>query len=212
MYGRVFATIQSWHYSLIVDPCVSTNNFKCIAGIDEVGRGCLAGPVVTAAVILDHQQPIDGLQDSKKLTAQQRTDLAETIRRQALCWAIGRAEASEIDQINILQATMLAMARAYHTLSNKPDWVRVDGNRYPDIPCPGEFIIGGDGSHAEISAASIIAKVARDQEMMIADVLYPGYGFASHKGYPTVKHRTALLELGPTEIHRYSFAPVRKSV
>ncbi len=209
MYGGFFAQIQSWNYSLIIEPCVSSNNSKLIAGIDEVGRGCLAGPVVTAAVILDPQQPVIGLQDSKKLTPQQRTVLAETIRQQALCWSIGRAEASEIDRINILQATMLAMARAYHALSTQPDWVRVDGNRYPDIPCAGEFIIGGDDSHAEISAASIIAKVARDQEMMIADVIYPGYGFAAHKGYPTAKHRAALFELGPTVIHRHSFAPVK---
>ncbi|MEE9424980.1 MAG: ribonuclease HII [Methylococcales bacterium] len=188
---------------------MSSNNIKLIAGIDEVGRGCLAGPVLTAAVILDQQQPIEGLQDSKKLTPQQRLTLAEIIQQQALCWSIGRAEASEIDQINILQATMLAMARAYHALSIKPDWVRVDGNRYPDIPSAGEFIIGGDDIHAEISAASIIAKVARDQEMIIADVIYPGYGFAAHKGYPTTKHRAALLELGPTVIHRHSFAPVR---
>jgi ribonuclease HII len=189
---------------------VSSNKHRLIAGIDEVGRGCLAGPVVTAAVILDPQQPINGLQDSKKLTPQQRVGLAEIIQQQAMCWSIGRAEASEIDEINILQATMLAMARAYHALSIKPDWVRVDGNRYPDIPsCAGEFVIGGDDSHSEISAASIIAKVARDQEMMIADVIYPGYGFAGHKGYPTVKHRAALVELGPTVIHRHSFAPVR---
>ncbi len=209
MYGGFFAQIQSRHYSLTIEFCVSSNKHRLIAGIDEVGRGCLAGPVVTAAVILDPQQPINGLQDSKKLTPQQRVGLAEIIQQQAMCWSIGRAEASEIDEINILQATMLAMARAYHALSIKPDWVRVDGNRYPDIPCAGEFVIGGDDSHSEISAASIIAKVARDQEMMIADVIYPGYGFAGHKGYPTVKHRAALVELGPTVIHRHSFAPVR---
>jgi ribonuclease HII len=210
VYGGFFAQIQSRHNSLTIEFCVSSNKHRLIAGIDEVGRGCLAGPVVTAAVILDPQQPINGLQDSKKLTPQQRVGLAEIIQQQAMCWSIGRAEASEIDEINILQATMLAMARAYHALSIKPDWVRGDGNRYPDIPsCAGEFVIGGDASHSEISAASIIAKVARDQEMMIADVIYPGYGFAGHKGYPTVKHRAALVELGPTVIHRHSFAPVR---
>lgn len=164
---------------------------------------------MTAAVILDPHQPIKNLQDSKKLSPQQRNAFAKTIRQHAVCWAIGRAEASEIDKINILQATMLAMARAYQALLIKPDWVRVDGNRYPDIPCPGEFIIGGDNTCAEISAASIIAKVTRDQEMVTADALYPGYGFSSHKGYATQKHKTALLNLGPSIIHRHSFSPVR---
>ena len=188
---------------------MTASNVRLIAGIDEVGRGCLAGPVVTAAVILDSHHPIAGLQDSKKLTPRQREGLSEKIRQHALCWAIGRAEPCEIDKINILQATMLAMTRAFHALTIKPDWVRVDGNRYPDIPCPGEYVVGGDDDCAEISAASIVAKVARDQEMVTADSLYPGYGFAGHKGYATAKHRAALLESGPTEIHRYSFAPVR---
>jgi len=193
----------------------SFDNASCdyhhVAGIDEVGRGCLAGAVVTAAVILDQTHPIKGLQDSKKLTPQQRHNIAQTIRQHAVCWAIGRAEACEIDRINILQATMLAMARAYHALPVKPDWVLVDGNRFPDIPCPGESVIGGDSLHAEISAASILAKVARDQEMLTADRLYPGYGFARHKGYATQQHRAALHHLGPSSIHRHSFAPVRNS-
>ncbi len=182
---------------------------QLIAGIDEVGRGCLAGPVVTAAVILDPQQPIAGLQDSKKLSPCERSSLSRKILQQAVCWSIGRAEACEIDRINILQATLLAMVRAYHGLSIKPDWVRVDGNRYPNLPCAGECIIGGDAIYPEISAASIIAKVFRDEEMQTADSLYPGYGFAQHKGYATQIHRQALLELGCIAIHRFSFSPVK---
>ncbi len=183
-----------------------------IAGIDEVGRGCLAGPVLAAAVILDNRQPIPGLQDSKQLTAQQRERLAVVIRCQALSWSIGRAEACEIDQLNILQASLLAMARAYHGLAIVPNWVRVDGNRFPPIDAQGEAIIGGDASIADISAASILAKVARDREMIVADTLFPDYGFASHKGYPTVQHREALIQRGVLPIHRRSFAPVRSII
>ncbi|QSA95722.1 ribonuclease HII [Methylococcus sp. EFPC2] len=178
------------------------------AGTDEVGRGCIAGAVVAAIVILPVGEPIIGLDDSKKLSAKRREALAELIRERSVAWALGRAEPSEIDRINILQASMLAMRRAYLALPIKPDWVMVDGNRYPDPPCPGEAIVGGDGSVAEISAASILAKVARDAEMQTLDALYPGYGFAEHKGYPTPAHKSRLTALGPSPVHRLSFAPV----
>ena len=181
-----------------------------MAGIDEVGRGCLVGPVLAAAVILDPRKPVSGLLDSKRLPAKRRQELAAVIRQQARAWSIGRAEASEIDAINILQASLLAMARAYAMLPIKPNRVLVDGNRYPDIDCPGEAVIGGDARVAEISAASILAKVARDEEMQTLDALYPGYGFARHKGYATRLHLTRLHSLGVTELHRQSFAPVRK--
>lgn len=181
-----------------------------IAGVDEVGRGCIVGPVIAAAVILDLQQPISGLTDSKKLSAKKRDLLAKTIKQQAISWAVGRAEPSEIDHINILQASLLAMQRAVKSLSVQPDWLKVDGNQYPDINCPGETIIQGDLLVAEISAASIIAKVYRDKEMAVLDALYPGYEFIKHKGYPTKLHKEKLTELGVTEYHRRSFSPVRK--
>lgn len=182
------------------------------AGIDEVGRGCIAGPVLAAAVILAPGTLIEGLADSKKLTPRRRESLNREIQEKALAWAIGRAEPGEIDRINILQASLLAMRRAYQALSLKPEWVKVDGNRYPDLPCPGAAIIGGDLSVAEISAASIIAKVARDAEMDILDALYPGYQFAVHKGYPTPLHKARLTELGASAMHRRSFAPVAKTL
>lgn len=183
---------------------------RLVAGVDEVGRGPLAGPVVTAAVILDPARPIDGLADSKKLSAARRETLAEIIMERALVWAIGRAEVDEIDEINILQATMLAMQRAVAGLSPAPGHVLVDGNRCPQLPCSSEAIIKGDGTVPAISAASIIAKVTRDREMVALDAEYPGYGLAGHKGYPTKAHIAALLELGVTPIHRRSFAPVRR--
>lgn len=183
---------------------------RLVAGVDEVGRGPLAGPVVTAAVILDPARPIDGLADSKKLSAVRREALAEIIMERALVWAIGRAEVDEIDEINILQATMLAMQRAVAGLSPAPGHVLVDGNRCPQLPCSSEAIIKGDGTVPAISAASIIAKVTRDREMVALDAEYPGYGLAGHKGYPTKAHIAALLELGVTPIHRRSFAPVRR--
>lgn len=183
---------------------------RLVAGVDEVGRGPLAGPVVTAAVILDPARPIDGLADSKKLSAARRETLAEIIMERALVWAIGRAEVDEIDEINILQATMLAMQRAVAGLSPAPGHVLVDGNRCPQLPCSSEAIIKGDGTMPAISAASIIAKVTRDREMVALDAEYPGYGLAGHKGYPTKAHIAALLELGVTPIHRRSFAPVRR--
>ncbi|MCK4840449.1 MAG: ribonuclease HII [Methylococcales bacterium] len=185
---------------------------RVIAGIDEVGRGCLAGSVIAAAVILDPDNVIEGLTDSKKLTANKRHTYAGEIKEKALAWAIGRAEPSEIDQINILQATLLAMGRAYFQLQIQADWVQVDGTFYPNIPCPGETIIQGDSLMAEISAASILAKVARDDEMSTLDALYPGYAFSKHKGYPTKKHLESLSNLGVTEQHRKSFAPVKKTL
>ncbi|NOX76000.1 MAG: ribonuclease HII [Gammaproteobacteria bacterium] len=181
-----------------------------VAGVDEVGRGPLAGPVVTAAVILDPSRPIIGLADSKKLSEARRESLASIIKQSALSWSLGRAEVEEIDELNILQATLLAMQRAVAGLSIAPNHVLVDGNRCPQLPCSAEAIIKGDGSVPAISAASIIAKVARDREMVVLDKNYPGYGLARHKGYPTKAHIAALVELGVTPIHRRSFAPVRR--
>ncbi|OAI21690.1 ribonuclease HII [Methylomonas koyamae] len=188
----------------------SDNSPILIAGIDEVGRGCIVGPVVAAAVILDPAKPIAGLTDSKKLSEKRRTVLAEEIKANALAWALARAEASEIDRINILQATFVAMRRAFAQLPIKPDFIKVDGNRLPGIACPGEAVVGGDALVAEISAASILAKVARDSEMAVLDRLYPGYDFAGHKGYPTKVHLSALAEHGLTPQHRRSYAPVKK--
>lgn len=188
----------------------ATDKLPLLAGIDEVGRGCLAGPVIAAAVILDPQQPLPGLTDSKKLTAQQREKLAALIRENALAWSIGRAEASEIDRINILQASLLAMRRAYEVLSLRPNKVVVDGKHFPAIDCPGEAIVKGDQLVAEISAASILAKVARDREMKVLDQCYPGYQFGKHKAYPTALHLRLLDELGVSESHRKSYAPVAK--
>ncbi len=185
-------------------------NKTLIAGMDEVGRGCIVGAVFAAAVILKPGDTIEGLADSKKLTPGRREYLAGQIRQRAIAWAIGRAEPGEIDRINILRASLLAMRRAYEGLPVRPDWVLVDGNRYPDLPCPGETVIGGDASVAEISAASILAKVARDAEMRVLDAFYPGYQFAVHKGYPTPLHKSKIIELGPTPLHRRSFKPVAR--
>lgn len=190
----------------------SSANTLLIAGVDEVGRGCIVGPVMAAAVILNPTKPISGLTDSKKLSEKKRLQLAEQIKSSALCWAVGRAEASEIDAINILQASLLAMQRAIAQLQHSPDLVKVDGNRLPQLNCPGEAIVQGDLLVAEISAASILAKVARDQEMLTLERLYPGYGFAIHKGYPTRQHLLALQALGITPLHRKSFAPVKKQL
>ncbi len=181
-----------------------------IAGVDEVGRGPLAGPVVTAAVILDPNNPIVGLMDSKVLTEAKREALFPEIQQKALAWSIGRCEVEEIDQHNILQATMIAMQRAVAGLKITPHKVLVDGNRAPDFGIPAEAIVKGDQSEAAISAASIIAKVTRDREMVAMDLVYPGYGLAKHKGYPTRDHIAALEQLGVTEIHRRSFGPVKK--
>lgn len=189
-----------------------TLSAEFVAGVDEVGRGPLAGPVVAAAVILDPARPIEGLADSKKLTEKRREAIDPIIREQALCWALGRAEPEEIDRINILQASLLAMQRAVAALSTQPGLALVDGNKAPRLPCQVRTIVGGDASEPAISAASIIAKVARDREMVELDALYPGYGLARHKGYPTRQHMEALQQLGVTEIHRRSFGPVRRLI
>ncbi len=181
-----------------------------VAGVDEVGRGPLAGPVVAAAVILDPSRPITGLADSKVLTERRREALNEVILEQALAWAIGRAEVAEIDEINILQASLLAMQRAVAELIHRPEMALIDGNRCPILSCPARAIVGGDRIEPAISAASIIAKVARDREMTTLATLYPEYGFARHKGYPTAAHLKALSEYGVTPIHRRSFGPVRR--
>jgi len=186
--------------------------YKLIAGVDEVGRGPLAGPVVAAAVILDSARPIEGLADSKAISEQKREELVILIRERAIAWSVGRAEIEEIDSINILQASLLAMRRAVVALRPQPEFALIDGNRCPSLPCPSEAIIKGDASVAAISAASILAKVSRDREMVELDQQYPGYGFARHKGYPTKAHLTALASLGITPIHRRSFGPVKKYI
>lgn len=184
-------------------------NVALICGVDEVGRGPLIGAVVTAAVILDPTKLIAGLTDSKKLSEKKRILLAEQIKSQALAWALGRAEVHEIDELNILHATMLAMRRAVAALHITPNWVLVDGNRTPDFGINASAIVKGDGLVPEISAASILAKVARDNEMYALDQAYPQYGFAAHKGYPTAAHLAAITEHGVLAQHRRSFKPVR---
>ncbi len=186
-------------------------NSPLIAGVDEVGRGPLVGAVVTAAVILDPNNPIEGLSDSKKLTDKKRALLCEEIKEKALAWSLGRAEPYEIDELNILGATMLAMERAVKGLSITPSYVLIDGNKIPKgISQPCEAIVKGDMRVKEISAASILAKVTRDQEMAELDAIYPAYGFAKHKGYPTKAHMEALLQHGATDQHRKSFKPVKQ--
>ncbi|UXN35727.1 ribonuclease HII [Avibacterium paragallinarum] len=187
-------------------------DYKLIAGVDEVGRGPLVGAVVTAAVILDPNNPIEGLTDSKKLSHKKRLALAEEIKQKAKAWALGRAEPEEIDKLNILHATMLAMQRAVNQLKITPHFVLVDGNRIPPLPMPAQAVVKGDSLVAEISAASILAKVARDLEMEELDKRYPQYAFAQHKGYPTKLHLEKLAEHGPLPQHRRSFAPVRKLI
>ncbi|MDX1538193.1 ribonuclease HII [Arsukibacterium sp.] len=182
---------------------------QLLCGVDEVGRGPLVGAVVTAAVILDPTRPIAGLTDSKKLSAGKREALAALIKEQALCWALGRAEPAEIDQLNILHATMLAMQRAVAALAIVPEWVMVDGNRCPALPMPATAVVKGDALVPEISAASILAKVARDAEMAALAERYPQFGFAAHKGYPTAQHLAAISEHGILTEHRRSFKPVR---
>ncbi len=184
-----------------------------ICGVDEVGRGPLAGAVVAAAVILDPARPIAGLADSKKLSARRREQLDEQIREQALAWAVGRAEVEEIDRLNILHASLLAMRRAIEGLDRRPVRALIDGNRVPSgILCPAEAIVGGDASVECISAAAIVAKVHRDREMVELDERYPGYGLAGHKGYPTKAHIEALRQLGVSPIHRRSFGPVARAL
>jgi ribonuclease HII len=185
----------------------------CIAGVDEVGRGPLVGDVVTAAVILDPDNPIEGLMDSKKLSDKKRQLLAVEIKERAIAWSIGRASPEEIDTLNILHATMLAMQRAVQGLQVLPDYILVDGNRCPTfaheagtIAC--ESVVKGDARVAEISAASILAKVVRDDEMIALDKRYPYYGFAQHKGYPTKTHLAKIIEHGVLDCYRRSFKPV----
>jgi ribonuclease HII len=180
-----------------------------LAGVDEVGRGPLAGDVVAAAVILDPARPIEGLRDSKKLSEARREALADLIRERALAWSVARATVAEIDALNILQASLLAMKRAVEALSTQPAYVLVDGNRLPRWRYPSEPVVKGDDRVPAIAAASILAKVQRDRELIALDAEYPGYGFAAHKGYPTATHLAALRELGVTPVHRRSFAPVR---
>jgi ribonuclease HII len=185
---------------------------RCMAGVDEAGRGPLAGPVVAAAVILDSQYPIEGLADSKVLSAAMRAELAGLIRLRARAWAIAWADAGEIDALNILAASMLAMKRAVERLAVMPDHVCVDGNQCPRLGSryTVEAIVGGDATVPEISAASILAKTWRDAWMERIEARYPGYGFARHKGYPTAEHRAALGRLGPCPVHRRSFGPVAR--
>lgn len=183
---------------------------KLVAGVDEAGRGPLAGPVIAAAVILDAEKPIVGLADSKVLSAGRREELSLLIKQRALCWALGRAEVEEIDHLNILQASLLAMQRAVAALKVIPDLALVDGNQSPKLLCHVQTIVRGDATIPAISAASILAKVARDAEMCKLDTLYPGYGFAKHKGYPTDAHLKALERSGVSPMHRRSFGPVRR--
>ena len=181
-----------------------------VCGVDEAGRGPLAGPVVAAAVILDPNQPIAGLNDSKKLSAKRREALAIEIRAKALAWAVAEASVEEIDQINILQASMLAMRRAVELLAVRPTRALVDGNRCPELSCPVEAVVGGDGLVASIAAASILAKTVRDSGMMTLHMAYPMYGFDRHMGYPTAAHVAALKEHGVSPVHRRSFGPVAR--
>ncbi|PQJ58896.1 ribonuclease HII [Vibrio jasicida] len=186
--------------------------YQLVAGVDEVGRGPLVGDVVTAAVILDPNNPIEGLNDSKKLSEKKRLALLPEIKEKALAWAVGRCSPEEIDELNILQATMVAMQRAIAGLKVQPDLALIDGNRCPQLPMDSQAVVKGDLRVAEISAASIIAKVVRDQEMEELDKQYPQFGFAKHKGYPTKAHFEAIEEHGVISEHRKSFKPVKKAL
>ncbi|CAH1537715.1 RNase HII [Vibrio owensii] len=186
--------------------------YQLVAGVDEVGRGPLVGDVVTAAVILDPNNPIEGLNDSKKLSEKKRFALLPEIKQKALAWAVGRCSPEEIDELNILQATMVAMQRAISGLKVQPDLALIDGNRCPQLPMDSQAVVKGDLRVAEISAASIIAKVVRDQEMEELDKQYPQFGFAKHKGYPTKAHFEAIEQHGVISEHRKSFKPVKKAL
>lgn len=188
-----------------IEASLHEKGLSLICGVDEAGRGPLAGPVAAAAVILPEGLVIEGLNDSKKLTEKRRDALYDVITREALCWAVGLADEREIDEINILQATFSAMRRAVEGLSRVPDYVLVDGNRDPSIGLPTATLVGGDGKAACIAAASVLAKVTRDRLMCEYDELYPVYGFAKHKGYGSKAHYRALLEHGPSPIHRMTF-------
>ncbi|MFT6387198.1 MAG: ribonuclease HII [Cellvibrionaceae bacterium] len=193
-------------------PFISIYTGTLMAGVDEVGRGPLAGDVVTAAVILDPAKPIKGLDDSKKLSEKKRDYFFEIIKENALSWSIARCSASEIDQLNILQASLLAMKKAVESLRVQPEHVLVDGNKIPVWHYQAEAVVKGDSRVAAIAAASILAKVTRDREMQEYEKQYPGYGFAKHKGYPTQQHRDAIKILGITPIHRRSYRPVRELI
>jgi ribonuclease HII len=196
----------------VADKWFPPKNIACLAGVDEVGRGPLAGDVVAAAVILPAEHSIQGLADSKALTAHQRQVLYKEITEQAVDYAVARASVAEIDQYNILQCTMMAMRRAVLGLKVKPDFVAVDGNRLPKWEYAAEAVVKGDGRVEVISAASIVAKVVRDNEMVEFEAKYPGYGFAKNKGYGTAQHLEALKRLGATPIHRRSFSPVSENL
>lgn len=196
----------------MLEPFISVYQGLFFAGCDEVGRGPLAGDVVAAAVILDPENPIVGLDDSKKLTEKKREQLFVEIQLKAKSWCIARASVVEIDKVNILQASLLAMTRAVQGLHIQPEHVLVDGNKLPKWNYNAEAVVKGDSRVAAISAASILAKVTRDREMVELDKIYPGYGFADHKGYPTKVHMDALDRLGITPIHRTSYAPVRAKI
>lgn len=190
-------------------PDTASGAMHLVCGVDEAGRGPLAGPVYAAAVILDPARPIEGLSDSKKLSARKRERLASEIREQALAFGIAWASVEEIDRINILQATLLAMRRAVEALSTPANEALIDGNRCPSLRIPARAIIGGDASEPAISAASILAKTARDAEMLRIHAVFPQYALDRHKGYDTVAHRAALRLHGPAAFHRRSFAPIR---
>ena len=203
---------KSIHAFAVNGDCMAQDAF---GGIDEAGRGPLAGPVVAAVVVLAAEQTIDGVRDSKQLTPRRRTELADQIKAHAVAWSIASASVAEIDRLNILHATFLAMRRAVEQLPQLPGRLQVDGNRAPALPdYPGSVatLIGGDRLCPAISAASILAKVSRDAQMVELDRRFPGYGFARHKGYPTAQHRDALQALGPCSEHRRSYAPVRRAM
>lgn len=181
-----------------------------MAGVDEAGRGPLAGPVVAAAIILDPENPVEGLADSKKLSAKKRAVLELSIKEKSICWALGRAEIDEIEELNILHASMLAMKRAVESLDIIPEMVLIDGNRCPDVKVKSHAIIKGDQRVEAISAASILAKESRDREMIQLDEEFPGYGFSVHKGYPTRAHIQALEDIGVSSVHRRSYGPVKR--
>ncbi|PIB16291.1 ribonuclease HII [Vibrio rotiferianus] len=193
-------------------PFECPQGYQLVAGVDEVGRGPLVGDVVTAAVILDPNNPIEGLNDSKKLSEKKRLALLPEIKEKALAWAVGRCSPEEIDELNILQATMVAMQRAIAGLKVQPDLALIDGNRCPELPMDSQAVVKGDLRVAEISAASIIAKVVRDQEMEELDKQHPQFGFAKHKGYPTKAHFEAIEQHGVISEHRKSFKPVKKAL
>ena len=190
----------------------TSKSIRYVAGVDEVGIGPLAGPVLACAVILDPAQPIQGLADSKSISEKRRQALAEEIQQRALSVSIGRASVEEIDELNVLKASHLAMRRALAGLSLEPDHVLVDGNKLPEMDYSAEAIVQGDKTVDSISAASIVAKVTRDEELIALALDYPGYGFESHKGYPTAQHRRALRTMGPCPAHRRSYAPVQAAL